>query len=74
MVETINTSFIPQKITSSKRKNGGGSIDLTLFVSIVIFAIVVLATVGVFLYKNILASGIEDSAIMLEKEKDNFFF
>jgi len=72
MVEITNTSFIPKKITPLKKNEGEESISLISFISIIIFVIIVISSAGVFLYKSILENEIEDSAIMLEKEKDNF--
>lgn len=72
MVDAINTSFIPKKTVSSNKKGEAKSVDLILLLSVLVFAVAIVASVGVFIYKNYLDNKIGESKIMLEREKNNF--
>ena len=66
-----NISFIPKKDTSvvEDKKKFGKTIDIYLLISSVIFFATIISAIGVFLYKSYLNSQIEDSIIILEREK-----
>ena len=72
MVDSMGTSFIPKKTSTDKVVKLKRNIDLVLLITIVIFLISTIFSLGLFLYKNFLESNIEESAIMLEKEKGAF--
>lgn len=65
-----NTSFIPKKDISLGNKNKiGRTIDIYLLISFIIFLVALISSLGVFLYKGYLNSQIEDSIIILERER-----
>ncbi|MBU1557653.1 hypothetical protein KKC45_01715 [Patescibacteria group bacterium] len=66
-----NISFIPKKNTSLEVKKTG-SVNFAFLVAMVIFLATIVSSLGVFLYKNFLKNKIEESSIMLEREKENF--
>lgn len=72
MVDSIGTSFIPKKDSSLIEEKTKKSIDFVLLVSVFIFSVAVISSLGVFLYQNFLESNIEESKIMLERERGNF--
>jgi hypothetical protein len=65
-----NISFIPKKesVVEDKKKIGK-TIDIYLLISSIIFFATVVSAIGAFLYKGYLNSQIEDSIIILEREK-----
>jgi len=65
------TSFIPQKSLSPRtvRKRSTG---LFFVVAVLLFIISVSGSIGVFAYKKIVKSGIEDKAISLNRAKEAF--
>ncbi|OGD68243.1 hypothetical protein A2996_02910 [Candidatus Campbellbacteria bacterium RIFCSPLOWO2_01_FULL_34_15] len=73
VIGSDNSSFIPKKTPLvEERVQKRKSIDLFFLISMVIFLITLTFAVGAFLYKNFLEGSIEESKIMLEKEKENF--
>lgn len=66
-----NISFIPKKDTSlvEDKKKFSKTIDIYLLVSSIIFFATIISSLGVFLYKGYLNSQIEDSIIILERER-----
>ncbi|OGD68803.1 hypothetical protein A3I18_01505 [Candidatus Campbellbacteria bacterium RIFCSPLOWO2_02_FULL_35_11] len=73
VIGSDNTSFIPKKSpVVEERIQKRRTIDLFFLISMVIFLITLAFAMGVFLYENYLTGSIEESKIMLEKEKENF--
>src|SRR3990167_10848325 len=73
VIGSDNTSFIPKKSpVVDERIQKRRTIDLFFLISMVIFLITLAFAMGVFLYENYLTGSIEESKIMLEKEKENF--
>lgn len=66
-----NTSFIPKKSPTSNRPVKK-SLDLIFLITFVIFLLTVFFAMGVFMYQTFLTKGIEESKLMLEREKSNF--
>ncbi len=64
----METSFIPKK--DYKRKGSKkGYVGFLMLVSIIIFAIMIIATVSVFFYSGYLETEITNKSISLEREK-----
>ena len=66
------TSFIPQKSSTQSRarkKLGGG---LFFIISVIIFAVAVALSVGVFSYKKILENSKESKAVSLSRSREAF--
>jgi len=66
-----NTSFIPKKNTTSKVERKS-TIDIGLVVAMIIFLVILFSSLSVFLYKNFLKNKIEESSVILDREKNNF--
>ncbi len=66
-----NISFIPKKNSTSNRPVKK-SLNLVFLATLIVFLLMLFSATGVFLYKGFLKGKIEDSKIMLEREKDNF--
>jgi len=66
-----NISFIPKKNVNFESK-GKGTLDFAFLVAMVVFLVAIFFSLSVFLYQNFLNNNIEESSIMLEREKDNF--
>lgn len=66
-----NISFIPKK-NSTSNKPVKKSLNLIFLVTLIVFLLTLFFATGVFLYKGFLKGKIEESKIMLEREKDNF--
>jgi len=72
MADAFNkTSFIPQKSLStvSKKKSTSG---LFFFISVIIFILSVLGSIGIIAYKKVVEQGIENKAGSLERAKEAF--
>jgi len=72
MLDTNNQSFIPKKVSDDKKISIHRPTNLFFLITLIIFLMTVLASVGVFFYKSYLKNRIEEDSIMLEREKGNF--
>ena len=69
MVEVINSSFIPKKDLSKKKgPSSGPSVNVFLLISVIIFLSTIVASVGVYLWKENLK---EDNVSLLNQIEEN---
>jgi hypothetical protein len=73
METTFQTSFIPkQPVTEQKQSRASSSVNILLFISIIIFVISVIAAGLVYFYKSTLEKSVAASEEELARAKDAF--